>query len=133
MLTAVIVLSTVTLVSLLIGVAAVAFAYWTGQGARLQVKQLTGRNAELGMVSIALLQLLDQLGMDRIEYDGGGHLRRSCIPSMPNPGPIPDLLRSSLANAVECALRTSNIERLEDNSQSVGWDIGAPGNPDKVH
>jgi hypothetical protein len=133
MVTAVIVLSTVTLVSLLIGVGAVAFAYRTSKGASTQVIQLTGRNAELGMVAIALLQLLDQLGMDRIEHDSGGHLRRSCIPTMPNPGPIPELLRSALANAVECALRTAKIERLEDNSASVGWDMGAPGNPDKVH
>jgi hypothetical protein len=133
MLTAVIVLSVVTLVSLLMCVSAVVTTYWLKKGTRLQVTQLTERNAELGMVAIALLQLLDQLGMDRIEYDGGGHLRRSCIPTMPNPGPIPELLRSALANAVECALRTAKIDHLEDNSASVEWDMGAPGNPDKVH
>ena len=132
MLTAVIVLSFVTLVSLLIGVGAVIFAFTTGRGARTQVKQLTERNAELGMVAMALLQLLDQLGMDRIEYDGGGHLRRSCIPVVPNPAPIPDLLRSALANAVECALRTANIERLEDNSASEDWGT-TMGDPGQVH
>ena len=129
MITAVIVLSATTLVTVLTSVGALAFAYWSGQGARLHVEALKGRNAELGVAAVSLLQLLEQFGMGRVEFDGGGHLLLDCIPIMPNPEPLPGILRGQLANAVEYALRSANIELLGKQPEgSIELDAG-----DTVH